>query len=102
MATNGKDHDATTLSLPEAVGPCEGSEVLQWQLAQLAALQDKQAARAAFEAQRQIAIAQHKAELERAVEQFSAAMKSSDYEKVADAARRISRAEVCRTPTQRG
>src|ERR1700756_3461262 len=85
---NGKDHDA------EVVGPCEGSEVLRWQLAQLAALHDQHTARVAFEAQRQTAIAQHKAELERATEDFKAAMASSDYAKVADAARRISRCEV--------
>jgi hypothetical protein len=89
---NGKDPDGMTL--PEAVGPCEGSEVLQQQLAHLAALQDQHTARVAFEAQRQIAIAQHRAEIQQAEEDFIAARKSGDHAKEADAARRISRAEA--------
>jgi phage protein D len=90
---NGKDPDG--VAMPEIIAaPCEGSEVLQMQLAQLAAMQDQQQARAAFEAQRQQAVAFHKAELARAVEDFIAARKAGDHGKEAEAVRRISRAEV--------
>jgi hypothetical protein len=93
---NGKATNGTTL--PEAVaehgGVYIGSNVIKAQLAQLEQSRQMQMAAAQLEAQRQLAIINLRAKADAAEQGFILAMKSSDYEGVAKAARRMTRAET--------
>src|SRR5262245_1567473 len=97
---NGKDTGVTTLleAIEEHGGVwfnnAAGTAVIQHQLAQTRASQGARMQLAQFEAQRQVAIAALQAECDRAQADFIAAMKSSDYESVAKAVRRMTRAET--------
>jgi hypothetical protein len=94
-AVNGKATNGTTL--PEAVEEHGGvyiSNVIKTQLAQLEHVKQMHMAAAQMEAQRQLAIANLRAEADAAEQAFILAMKSSDYEQVAKAARRMTRAET--------
>ena len=71
-----------------------GAGVIETQLAQMRAAQKTQAQLLQLEAKRQLAIRALQVEAESAQADFVAAMKSSDYEAVAKAARRMSRAET--------
>ena len=96
---NGKDTGATTLlEAVRAHGGVwfnnTGTAVIQHQLAQMRAAQQSQTQLVQLEASRQLAIATLQAEADSAQADFVAAMKSSDYEQVAKAARRMTRAET--------
>jgi len=98
-AANGKATNGTTL--PEAVEQHgghwfnnSGSNVIKAQLEQLQQFKQMQAAIAQMEAQRQLAIANLRAEADAAEKQFILAMASSDYEGAAAACRRMTRAEA--------
>jgi hypothetical protein len=96
---NGHDTDATSLSVAaEAHGGLwfnnTGSAIMQMQIAQVQAAREAQAKLVQLGAKRQIAIRALQAEADSAQADFVAAMKSSDYEQVAAAARRMTRAET--------
>ena len=96
---NGKDTDATTLleAVREHGGHWfnnTGTTVIQHQLVQMRAAKEAQAQLVQLEARRQLAIAKLQAEADSAQADFVAAMRSSDYEQVAKAARRMTRAET--------
>jgi hypothetical protein len=71
-----------------------GTEVIQMQIAQIRAAHDASVQLAQLEARRQLAITALQAEADQAQADFVAAMRSSDYEAVAKAARRMTRAET--------
>jgi len=96
---NGKDADDTTLiqAIEEHggvwCGGANGAGVIQRQIAQMRAAREARAQLLQLEAQRQSAIRALQIEADQAQADFVACMKSSDYEGVAKAARRMSRAE---------
>jgi hypothetical protein len=70
-----------------------GTAVMQMQIAQLQAAREAQTQLVQLEARRQIAIRALQSEADQAQADFIACMKSSDYEGVARAARRLTRAQ---------
>jgi uncharacterized protein YbjQ (UPF0145 family) len=96
--SNGHDKTAEIVSLPDAVdahgGVYIGANVIKAQIEQIEQFKRMQAVAVQMEAQRQLAIRALQAEADAAQADFVAAIRSSDYESVAKAARRMSRAET--------
>ena len=95
----GKDTDATTLleAVREHGGHWfnnTGTAVIQHQLVQMRAAREAETQLVQLEARRRLAIVALQAEADSAQADFVAAMKSSDHEQVAAAARRMTRAET--------
>jgi hypothetical protein len=97
-SANGKGTNGTTL--PEAVDEHgghwfnnSGTAAMQMQIAQVQAAREAQAKLVQLEARRQVAIRALQTEADQAQADFVTCMKSTDYEGVARAARRLTRAE---------
>jgi hypothetical protein len=88
--SNGHDRGEEVISLQDAVDAHGGVS----QIEQIEQFKRMQIAAAQMESQRQLAIRALQAEADSAQADFVACMKSSDYEGVAKAARRMTRAET--------